>query len=171
MSRVVKEMILKEIEGRLDGNRDLLILDSSRLDAVTNNTFRLAMQEKGIHLLVVKNSLALRVLGGDCDQMKQIFSGPSTIAWGGEDVVALSKEISRQAKELEFLEIKGGTVEGQALDTAAVEKLSKSPGRMELISMISGQILSPGAQLAGAMLGPAGVLAGCVASIADKEEE
>jgi len=95
MSKVVKEMILKEIEGRLDGDRDLLVLDSSRLDAVTNNTFRLAMQEKGIHLLVVKNSLALRVLGGGCDQMQQIFSGPSTIAWGGEDVVALSKEISR----------------------------------------------------------------------------
>ncbi len=171
MSKVVKEMILKEIEGRLDGNRDLLILDSSRLDAVTNNTFRLAMQEKGIHLLVVKNSLALRVLGGDCDQMRQIFSGPSTIAWGGEDVVALSKEISKQVKELEFLEIKGGAVEGQTLDTTAVEKLSKSPGRMELISIISGQILSPGAQLAGAMLGPASVLAGCVASIADDEEE
>jgi len=171
MSKVVKEMILKEIEGRLDGERDLLILDSSRLDAVTNNTFRLAMQEKGIHLLVVKNSLALRVLGSDCDQMRQIFSGPSTIAWGGEDVVALSKEISRQVKELGLLEIKGGAVEGQALDTTAVEKLSKSPGRMELISIISGQILSPGAQLAGAMLGPAGVLAGCVASIAEKEEE
>ncbi len=171
MSRVVKEMILKEIENRLDGNRDLLVIDSSRLDAVTDNTFRMAMQEKGIHLLSVKNSLALRVLGGGCDQLQQIFNGPSTLAWGGEDVVALSKEISKQAKELELLEIKGGTVEGQALDSAGVEKLSKSPGRMELISMISGQILSPGAQLAGALLGPAGVLAGCVASIADKEEE
>lgn len=171
MSRVVKEMILKEIENRLDGSRDLLVLDSSRLDAVTDNTFRLAMQEKGIHLLAVKNSLALRVLGSDCDQMQQIFSGPTTLAWGGEDVVALSKEISKQAKELELLEIKGGAVEGQTLDSAAVEKLSKSPGRMELISIISGQILSPGAQIAGAMLGPAGVLAGCVATIADQEEE
>ncbi len=170
MSRVVKEMILKEIEDRLEGNRDLLILDSSRLDAVANNKFRLAMREKGIHLLVVKNSLALRILG-DCDQMRQIFSGPSTIAWGGDDVVALSKEITKQAKELDLLEIKGGAVEGQALDADGVEKLSKSPGRMELISMISGQILSPGAQLAGLMLGPASVLAGCVASIADKEEE
>ncbi len=171
MSRVVKEMIIKEIEDRLEGNRDLLILDSSRLDAVTNNRFRLAMQEKGIHLLVVKNSLALRVLGDDSDQMRQLFEGPSTLAWGGEDIVALSKELTKQSRELDLLEIKGGTVEGQALDASAVEKLSKSPGRRELISMISGQILSPGARLAGAMLGPGGVLAGCVASIAEKDDE
>ena len=171
MSRVVKEMIIREIEDRLEGNRDLLILDSSRLDAVTNNRFRLAMQEKGIHLLVVKNSLALRVLGDDSEQMRQLFNGPSTLAWGGEDIVALSRELTKQSKELDLLEIKGGTVEGQALDATAVEKLSKSPGRRELISMISGQILSPGAQLAGAMLGPGGVLAGCVASIAEKDEE
>ncbi len=171
MSRVVKEMIIKEIEDRLEGNRDLLILDSSRLDAVTNNRFRLAMQEKGIHLLVVKNSLALRVLGDDSDQMRQLFEGPSTLAWGGEDIVALSKELTKQSRELDLLEIKGGTVEGQALDASAVEKLSKSPGRRELISMIAGQILSPGARLAGAMLGPGGVLAGCVASIAEKDDE
>jgi len=171
MSRVVKEMILQEIKCRLDGNQDLLVVDSSRLDAVTDNGFRNALREKGIHLLTVKNSLARRVLGDTEGKLEQIFSGSSTLVWGGEDVVALSKEVTGQVKANEFLELKGGTVEGQGLDVAAVEKLSKSPGRLELISMISGQILSPGAQLSGALLGPARNLAGCVKTIADKDEE
>ncbi|MBL4883895.1 MAG: 50S ribosomal protein L10 [Planctomycetaceae bacterium] len=171
MSRVVKEMILQEIENRLDGTRDLVVIDSSRLDAVSDNTFRIAMQDKGIHLLTVKNSLIRRVLGDDSGELKQIFTGSSTVAWGGEDVVALSREITGQVKGLETLELKGGSIEGQPLDSTAVERLAKSPGRLELISIISGQALSPGAKLAGALLGPGGHLAGCVKTIADKDEE
>lgn len=171
MSKVVKEMILQEIENRLDGDRDLLVIDSSRLDAIADNQFRIALRGKGIHVLTVKNSLVRKVLGDDDGEMKHVFSGSSTIVWGGEDVVALSREVVKHVKELEPLELKGGAVEGQSLDVAAVEKLSKSPGRLELISIISGQLLGPGAQLSGQMLGPGGNLAGCVKTIADKEEE
>ena len=171
MSRVVKDMILQEIENRLGGSRDLLVIDSSRLDAVSNNVFRIAMQEKGIQLLTVKNSLVRKVLGDDSGELKELFTGSSTIAWGGEDVVALSKEVTNQVNGLESLVLKGASIEGQSLDTAAVVKLSKSPGRLELISIISGQMLSPGANISGALLGPGGHLAGCVKTIADKDEE
>ena len=89
--------------------------------------------------------------------------------WGGDDVVALSKEISKWSKQVEGLEIKGATVEGESLDSAGVEALSKSPGRAELIGQIAGLMLAPGAQLAGALQGPGGQLAGCLKKIAGDE--
>ena len=92
------------------------------------------------------------------------------MVWGGEDVVDLSKEISRWAKELGELEIKGATVEGDSLDASGVEALSKSPGRAELIGMLAGLLLAPGAQLAGVMQGPGGLLAGCLESISEESE-
>ena len=88
--------------------------------------------------------------------------------WGGEDVVALSKEIAKWAEELEEIEIRGGTVEGQTLDANGVAALAKSPGREELLSIIAGQLLGPGSKLASQLIGPGGALVGQIKS---KSEE
>ena len=57
------------------------------------------------------------------------------------------------------------------VDAKGVVDLSKSPGRMELISQIVGLALSPGARLCGALLGPGGKISGQVKTLADKEGE
>lgn len=171
MSKPIKEMLIGEIAGRLGESRDMLVIDVSTLDAINANKFRIALQGSNISALTVKNSLARQALHRiGVESLDPVLSGPSTLVWGGEDVVALSKEIARWAKELEGVVIKGGTVEGETLDSAAVDALSKSPSREELISMIAGQILSPGAQLGALLLGPGGQLAGQVKSISEGEE-
>ena len=172
MSKVVKDMLVSDIEQRVGETRDLLVVDSSRIDAITVNRFRIAIREKQISALTVQNSLARRALNNlGISTLDGLLQGPCTLIWGGEDIVALSKEIAKWAKEIEPLEIKGGTVEGTTLDADAVNRLAKSPGREELISIIAGLILSPGAQLAGALLGPGGTLCGQFKAMADKEAE
>ncbi len=172
MSKVVKEMIINDIRQRLGESRDVLVVDSSRLDAITDNQLRLSLRSKGIQLLQVKNTLARRALQeAGAASMESVLEGPSTIVWGGEDIVALSKEISKWAKQLEQLQIKGGSVEGQVVDAKGVVELSKSPGRLELIGQIAGLLLSPGARLAGALLGPGGTISGQLKAMGDKEGE
>jgi len=61
-------------------------------------------------------------------------------------------------------------VEGQVVDAKGVVDLSKSPGRLELISQIAGLALSPGARLCGALLGPGGKVSGQLKALADKED-
>jgi large subunit ribosomal protein L10 len=171
MSKRVKEMLIAEIRTRVGDNRDLLLIDSSRLDAVTANKFRLALRAKEIGALTVQNTLARRALGEFGIKFSDdLLQGPTTLVWGGEDIVALSKEIAKWAKDLEPLQIKGAVVEGSSLNASQVDALSKSPGRLELISQIAGLALSPGRHLAAAILGPGGKLAGQVQAIADKAE-
>jgi len=171
MSRRIKDMLISEIISRVGDAKDLLVVDCSHLDAISANRWRVGIAESNISALTVKNSIARNALSRiGVEGLSDILAGPSTLIWGGEDVVALSREIAKWAKELKGLEIKGGTVEGRALDRAAVETLSKSPGRLELIGQISGLMLSPGRQLAGAMCGPGGLLAGALKTIADREE-
>ncbi len=168
MSKAVKEMLIRDIQSRLGDCRDLLVVDASRLDAITDNRFRLALHERGIQVLQVKNTLVRKALeASGTGTLDHCLSGPSTIVWGGEDAVALSKEIAKWARELEPLEIKGASIDGQPLDAEAVDALSKSPGRLELLSQISGLLLSPGAQLSAALLGPGGKLQGQIAAMAD----
>lgn len=170
MSKAVKEMMIEAIRERIGDARDFLVIDSSRLDAVTDNRFRLAMQEKGIAVLRVKNTLAEKALQQlEAGSISHISDGSSALVWGGEDAVALSKEIARWAKELEPLEIKGASIDGQPLDAADVEALSKSPGRLELLSQLSGMLLSPGANLAAALLGPGRTLQGQIKQLSEED--
>ena len=172
MSKAVKGMMIDTIIERLGKNSDMLVLDTSKLDALSDNKLRSKARKKGITLLQVKNSLARRALGeAGATSLKKSLAGPSTLVWGGEDIVALSKEITQWARDIKTLTIKGGTVGGQSLDSKGVESLSKSPGRTELLSIIAGQILSPAGRVAGALLGVGGTICGQVKSIADKEPE
>ncbi|MEP3478377.1 MAG: 50S ribosomal protein L10 [Fuerstiella sp.] len=171
MSRQIKDMLIEDLQQKIGDAKDMVVVDCSKLDAISANQWRLGMQEKNIQALTVKNSIARNALSrAGVTGLDEILAGPSTLVWGGEDVVDLSKEISRWAKELGKLEIKGATVEGGSLDASAVEALSKSPGRAELIGQIAGLFLAPGAQLAGAMQGPGGQLAGCFESVSEESE-
>lgn len=170
MSKRVKTMVIDEIERRLADNRDLLVVDTSLLDGVTANRVRLALEARGVTLLTVKNTLARRALeraGVTC--LDQLLTGPSTLVWGGEDIVQLSKEIAKWARDVEKFQIKGGAVDGQPLDSRGVDELSKSPSRLELIGQIAGLLLSPGARLAAALLGPGGKIAGQLKKISEPE--
>lgn len=172
MSKVVKDMIVDSIRERLGDCRDVLVVDVSALDAVTDNKLRAALREKGIDVLQVKNSLARRALEeAGVSSMEGVLAGPSALAWGSEDIVALSKEITRWTKELDKFEVKGAAVEGEVLDADGVRELSKSPGRLELIGQIVGLALSPGAQIAGALLGPGSTIVGQLEVIADGGED
>lgn len=171
MSKAVKQMVIDQIRSRLGDCREMLVLNTSKLDAITDNRFRVALQKKGIQLLQVKNTLAERALAdAGVGSMGEVLTGPSTLVWGGEDIVALSKEIAKWARDIEKLEIKGGSVEGQTVDANGVMELSRSPGRLELIGIIAGLLLSPGARLAGALLGPGGTICGQLKAMSEPEE-
>lgn len=172
MSKFVKEMIASDLQKRLEGCRDILVVNASLLDAVTNNTLRLKLRAKSITMLSVKNTLArnaLKELG--LVTLDPFLKGPSSLVWGGPDIVELSKEISKWVRDLKKMEIKGGIVDGAAVSASEVDSISKGPSREQLIGKIVTLALSPGAQICGALLGPGGRLAGQIKSIADKEPE
>ena len=172
MSKRVKSMVIDQIREELGENKELLVVDASGLDGVTANQMRLALQEKGVTLLGVKNALANRALVDlGVEGMDEVLSGPSTLVWGGEDIVQLSKEMTKWAKEVDEFQIKGGTVDGQVLDAKGVDDLSKSPSRLELIGQIAGLVLSPGAKLAGALLGPGGTISGQLKKMSEGAED
>ena len=172
MSKVVKRLMIDTIRAELGGTRDLLVLNTSKLGSVKDGALRSSLRKKGIKVLQVKNTLvrvALRETG--VTDVDALLAGPTVVVWGGEDVVALSREIVKIAGDFKDIEIRGGTVDGQSLSAAGVQDLSKSMGRPELLAKIAGLILSPGARLAGALLGTGGYIAGQIKSIADKVDD
>ncbi len=111
--------------------------------------------------MVVKNSLVRRATEGSV--LAPAFEGAGgtiAVVWGGEDVVSLAKEVIRLAnnKKYEPFAPKGGVTDGAPLSVDDVKAMSKWPSRSEQLSLLVGQILSPGANLAAQILGPGGKL-------------
>ena len=47
MSKLVKQMIIDDIRQKLGDNRDVLVVNSSALDAITDNRFRVSLRSQG----------------------------------------------------------------------------------------------------------------------------
>ena len=170
MGKHVKDMVIADIQARIGDATDFIVVDASKLDAITANRWRLALRKERISALTVKNSVAFNALRRrGINGLDPVLAGPSTLLWGCDDVVALSRSVAKWAKDIQKLQIKGAAVEGQTLDAAAVETLSKSAGRRETIAELAGLMLAPGRQLAGCLQGPGGQLAGQLKTLSDKE--
>src|SRR5690606_13812301 len=100
MSKLVKGMVIDAVAKRVGDVRDLVVIDVSRLDATAENQWRLELRKKNIQALTVRNTLARRALGNlGVAGLDEILQGPSTLVYGGQDIVALSKEIVEAAKK------------------------------------------------------------------------
>ena len=171
MSKLVKNLQIADYRRRFGDADDLLLINVVGMEAIETNQLRLKLRKKGIEVQVVRNNLARKILEekGYADAAPML-EGPSAVVWGGEDAVALAREITDWAKKIEKLVIKGGCVAGQSFDAQGVESLSKLPSRPEMLAQIANLILSPGARLAAAMIGPGASLASQIKEKAEPAE-
>lgn len=167
MSKQMKSMLVDDLKGRLGGVGDLIVVSLGRLDAQKTTQLRQALRKKKIQLQLVKNSLArMATSGTPLAPAFEKAEGMLAIAWGGEDVVDLAKELDRLAgiKDYEGFECRGGALDGARLEPGDVKKVAKWPTRTEQLSLLSGQISSLAATLSGQILSAGGGLAGQIKS-------
>lgn len=171
MSKYIKDLVTSDLRRRLDGVEEAILVNVIGLDSQKTVTLRKSLREKQIQLLVVKNSLARRATEGTpLAAALADAEGTLAIMWGAEDIVSLAKEAKRLTDSDEFKAFKsrGGVMAGEALTPQRVAEISKWPSREEQLSILAGQILAPGRNLAAAMCGPGGMLA---SQIKQKSEE
>ena len=162
MSKYVKQLIADHLRQRLQGVDDALLVNVIGLNANKNNRLRAELESKNIRLLVVKNSLAARATEGTrLGAMFKDMTGSAAICWGSEDIISLAKEITRLAKDEQYapFQARGGVMDGERLTPQQVEEVSKWPSRREQLSILLGQILTPGAVLVGQLGSVGGALA------------
>ena len=171
MSKLVKDLVRKELIKRFDGVESFAVVGISGLDAVSTNEIRGRLREKDIRISVVKNSLArqaFREVGLEAGA--SLLAGPCAVAYGQDHIVGIVRELLEIKKESPAFEVKAALMDGEAFGGDRVEELSKYPTRVEALSMVSGSVLSSGGRLAGSILGPGGKIASILKTIEEKQE-
>lgn len=173
MSKYVKKLISGEIQSRLEGVSDAILVDVIGMDSDATFRIRKLLREKGAQMLVVKRSLASRAAGDS--PLRHLFAekqGSVAVLWGCEDFVSLAKVVADIIKSKEFakFELKGGVMDDEALSAEQVLAVSKWPNREEQIAMLVGQILGPGSGLSAQIKGAGAKLASQIKKLVENKE-
>jgi large subunit ribosomal protein L10 len=174
MSKQLKDLIAAELRKRLDGVNDALLVNVIGLNSTNTFNLRRELRSKTINLLGVKTSLAKRATEGT--PLARAFDdseGSLAVVWGAEDFVSLAKELVALHKKPEFEKFtsRGGVMEGERLSPEKVTEISKWPNRAGQISIVLGQVLSPGSKLLSQLNSPGGKLLSQIKQKSEGEEK
>ncbi|HEO5505704.1 TPA: 50S ribosomal protein L10 [Streptococcus agalactiae] len=139
----------------------IVVVDSRGLTVEQDTNLRRSLRESDVEFKVIKNSILIRAAEkAGLEDLKELFVGPSAVAFSNEDVIAPAKVISDFAKDAEALEIKGGSVDGKFTSVEEINALAKLPNKEGMLSMLLSVLQAPVRNVAYA-----------VKAVAEKDEE
>lgn len=145
MPSFINELMLKEVRAFTDGAAALILVDSSKLKSEDTLKFRSDLRKVGARLKIAKSSLVQRALPAGVDKTIA-FRGTIGLIKPSGDIAAAAKLINELVKEDKVV-IKGGVLEGQALDAKAAAKLADLPTREQASVMLVRVLTSTTVQL------------------------
>jgi large subunit ribosomal protein L10 len=177
MSKAVKKLLMRDYSSRIAGASeewpDAMLISIRGLKAVDTTKFRGTLAKKNIRVTVIRNSLARKAFEGTrLAALSELLTGASAIAYGGNSVVEVAREIVALASAMPALELKGAVLDGTLFrGKEGVNELSKFPTREEAIGRVVTLIVSPARKLMGQVKGPGSNVAGIIKSIEEKLEK
>lgn len=169
----VKQLIVKDLEGRLKDLEGVAVINPRGIDATNTNKLRRQLRGAGLRMLVVRNALARRAVGQTkIKGFESLLDGPSALVFGKASGPAIARALVDAKKKNEKLELRGIFFDGEAYaGEDGVTKVSKFPTREEAIGQVVAALLSPGKKLAGAIKSQPGKVAALIKAVEEKAKE
>ena len=168
MKRDEKEALVSELKTKMSGAKALYYTDFTGLNVKQMTDLRRRFRKGGVEYVVIKNSLALRAVN-QSGLTGTKLKGPTGIVIG-KDPVTAAKVLTDFRKEHEKPEVKGGLLDGKAIDKAQIAKLATMPSREQLLANLGAALQSPLAGFAGALNGVLSTFAGALEALRAQRE-
>ena len=121
----------------------IIFADYTGLKHKQIETLRKALKKIGAEFIVVKNKLLERSLGEQAESVTPLLKESTAVLFNYEDEVAGLKELLKFFKLTALGKTKGGLLGKTMLAEDEVLRLSKLPGKQELLGQLAGQLMVP----------------------------
>lgn len=144
-----KKEVVNEIVNKAQNNKTLIVVEYRGLSVSQLQELRRALRAENASMFVYKNSLVTRAVDQlGYTELNSLLTGPNAFIFS-EDEIKGAKVVSKYAKKYgETLNVKGGVMEGQFVDSVTLMQLAKLPGKEGLVSMFLSCLQAPIRQFA-----------------------
>ena len=170
MKRNEKEQLVTELTTKIKSAKALYYTDFTGLNVKRMTDLRRRLKKAGIEYVVIKNTLALRAVNYS-GLVGTRLKGPTGLIVS-KDPVSAAKLLTDFAKENEQKPtVKGGMLEGVAIDEAQVKKLASMPSREQMLAELGASMQAPMAAFVGALNGLLYMFAGALDALKTQRDE
>jgi large subunit ribosomal protein L10 len=163
LTRAQKEDQVAELKDKLGRATSVFVADYRGVSVQGINQLRSKLRSEGegaFEYQVTKNSLLrLAVADTDAVALSDQFTGPTAVAFSYGDPIALAKLLVDYTKEHEVFELKGGYLDGRAIDAGEVATLATLPSLDGIRSILVGLVQAPATKLVRLLAEPGAQLA------------
>ena len=152
MNRTEKEQVVQKLTQRLTDTQATFLADYRGINVEQATQLRRELTQAGVEYRVVKNNLLkLAAQGTPAEDLQPYCTGPTAIAFSGDDPVAPAKILSKFAKEIDAFELKAGVLSGKLLSVPEINALAALPSREELLAQALRTMNAPVSNFVGTM--------------------
>jgi large subunit ribosomal protein L10 len=165
-----KEELVSNYVNWLDKSEALIVTEYIGLNMKDIDTLRGKIRESGGEFHIVKNTLgkvAFEQAGLEIPENYLI--GSTAIAFAFEDGPATAKALTDFAKDSDFVKVKGGYLDKQAISANEIKALADLPPLPVMRAQLLGVLMAPANKLARTVAEPARQIASVIKAYAEKD--
>lgn len=173
MNKEQKANVVAGLTEQFGETSTLFVADYRGLDMPDITELRSQLREADAQFSVVKNTLARRAAkDAGMEEVAELFTGPTAIAFVRGDAAAVAKALKEFAKSREgVLELRGGIMDGNLVDAAQVRDIAELPSREVILAMLLSTVDGPARQLVGAVGAPSRDIVSLLGNWVEKRKE
>jgi len=167
-----KKTIVAEVAEVAKTATSVVAANYSGLTVAQVTELRRSAREVGVHLRVVRNTLARRAFEGTkfaC--MDKALVGPLVLAFSKDDPGAAARLLKDYVKKFEKLEVKALSVEGALLPAKDLQRLASLPTRDEAIAQLMSVMQAPITKFVRTLAEPHSKLVRTFAALRDQKQQ
>ena len=147
-TREDKKQMVSELTEQFREAKSVVVVDYRGISVALDTKLRKELRENGVKYLVAKNTLlSIAAKEAGFEGITPAFKGVTAVAFCKEDAIAPARVIGKFSKDNKVLEIKGGILEGEVIDTDKVVALSELPSKEVLLAKVASCFQAPIQQL------------------------
>ena len=155
----LKTQVVDELKARFSRMTSAVFVNYEGMSVSDIESLRSQFRAKGVDYKVAKNTLIRRALSDEAwvTELGDALKGMTGVAWSYEEPSTAARILKSFIKDNEKLKIKAGVMDGQVLDSKAVEnQLATLPSKDEARESLLATLMAPAQQLVMLFNTPAG---------------